>query len=1083
MSNTKVYWQGLDALHNTPEHQEAVQNEFAEDLPVQDFLGNENLGKSSTQRRDFLKFMGFSLGAATLAACETPVNKAVPYLNKPENITPGVPNYFASTYYDGHDFAPIMVKTREGRPIHIAANKAVEITEGGINARINSSVLSLYDSERASGPMKAGEASDWATVDGEISAELESIAAAGGAIKILSTSIFSPTEKKAIAEFAAKYGNVDVVEYDAISYSAMLDANEATFGKRAMPGLRFDKADVVVSVGADFLGGWFNSPVNTVQYAKRRDPNGKMNKHYQFETNMSLAGAKADVRTTIKPSEYGKVLLGLYKELGGSVSAPSGSYDDAVKAAASALKGAKGKSLVVCGSNNVADQTVCNAINAILGNVGTTVNMDKAWLTKAGSDTKVKALVADMNAGKVDALMIAGCNPSYSMADADAFNAGLAKVGLTVSFAMSMDETATNCKYLCPTNHNLESWGDYMPVQGVLTTCQPTIQPLYDTRQHQESLLKWAGIEDDYYTYLKANWEADMFNAMGGAELSGNKFFNTALFNGMATGAAVQVAEVEAPAAEGEEVAEEAPAMDVSAAASEIAGRTGGTWELNLYEKAGIGDGSQANNPWLQELPDPISRVTWDNYVTMSIADMKEMGLSRLERGDYMADMVDVTANGKTVTLPVYVSPGQAKGTIGIALGYGRTAAGKAGNGVGQNAFGLATGTELAAYDVTVSGATGEKYEIGAIQTHNTLMGREGIVKEATLEEYGHDKKAGNPDVLLYVSSGDPDAKKHDDHGHGHDAHGDDHGHGHDDHAHEEAGHDDHGDDHGGSHGAMLPTKKVDLWHKQPVEDVGHRWGMTIDLNTCTGCGACVTACTSENNVPVVGKEEMRRSRDMHWLRIDRYYSSDMTQEVADEQGISAIDKFTLMEEAADQPQVSFQPVMCQHCNHAPCETVCPVAATNHSQEGLNQMAYNRCIGTRYCANNCPYKVRRFNWFQYHGGSKDFSNNPANDPMARMVLNPDVVVRDRGVMEKCSFCVQRIQSVKLKSKKEGHKVMDVDMQSACSEACPTHAISFGDLNDKESYVHNGMNEERSYNLLEEVGVQPNVYYKTLIRNV
>ena len=494
MSNTKVYWQGLDALHNTPEHQEAVQNEFPENLPVEEFLGNDDLGKSSAQRRDFLKFMGFSLGAATLAACETPVNKAVPYLNKPENITPGVPNYFASTYYDGHDFAPIMVKTREGRPIHISANKAVELTGGGINARINSSVLSLYDSERAAGPMKAGEASDWGSIDREITSELESIAADGGAIRILSSSIFSPTERKAISEFAGKYGNVEVVEYDAVSYSAMLDANEATYGKRAMPNLRFDKADVVVGVGADFLNGWFNSPVNTVQYAKRRDPNGKMSKHFQFETNMSLSGAKADVRTAIKPSEIGKVLLAIYKELGGSVSAPSGNYNDAVKAAAEALKGAKGKSLVVCGSNNVADQTVCNAINGILGNVGNTVNMDEAWRTKNGSDIKVSALVADMNAGKIDALFIAGSNPSYTMADADAFNAGLAKVGLTVSFALSMDETATNCKYLCPSNHNLESWGDYMPVQGVITTCQPTIQPLYDTRQHQESLLKWAGI-------------------------------------------------------------------------------------------------------------------------------------------------------------------------------------------------------------------------------------------------------------------------------------------------------------------------------------------------------------------------------------------------------------------------------------------------------------------------------------------------------------------------------------------------------------------------------------------------------------
>ena len=1080
MSKTKVYWQGLDALHNTAEHQEAVQNEFPENLPSDEFLGDENLGKSSTQRRDFLKFMGFSLGAATLAACETPVNRSVPYLNKPENITPGVPNYFASTFYDGHDFCPIMVKTREGRPIHIAANKAVAFTGGGINPRVNSSVLSLYDSNRAEGPIKAGEASNWATVDSEISSELEIIAAAGGAIRILSSTVISPTEKKAIAEFKAKYGNVEVVSYDTVSYSATLDANEATFGKRIMPDLRFDKADVIVSVGADFLNGWFNSTVNTVRYAKRRNPNGKMSKHYQFEAIMSLAGSKADVRTTIKPSEYGKVLLALYKELGGSVSAPAGDYDAAVKSAASDLKGAKGKSIVICGSNNVADQTIANAINDILGNVGSTVNLQGGWMTKDGSDAKVNALIDDMNAGSVDALFIAGCNPSYSSARAEDFNAGLAQVRLTVSFATSMDETAAGCKYLCPTNHYLESWGDAMPVDGQLTTCQPVIQPLYNSRQHQESLLKWSGNDSDYYTYLKENWSASMFTAMGGAELSANKFFNTTLFNGMAAGSAPEVIE-EVAAEEAVALNGETTAMDVSSAASEISGRSGGAWELQLYEKASMGTGDQANNPWLQELPDPLSRVTWDNYVTMSIADMKDMELSRLERGDCEANVVQVTANGKTLELPVYLSPGQKRGTIGIALGYGRTAAGKCGDGIGQNAFALATGTELSVYDISMSVVNDEdgdpaKYEIGATQTHHTMMGREGIVKEATLEEYGHDKKAGNPDYLLYVSSG-VEKKEEAEHGHGHDDHG------HDEHGHDEHGHDGHAEEgHGESHGAMLPSKEVNLWADHPVENVGHRWGMTIDMNTCTGCGSCVTACHSENNVPVVGKEEVRKSRDMHWLRIDRYYSSDMTEEFAEENGVSAIDKFTAMEEAADLPQVSFQPVMCQHCNHAPCETVCPVAATTHSNEGLNQMTYNRCIGTRYCANNCPYKVRRFNWFQYHGGSLEFGTNPANDPMARMVLNPDVVVRDRGVMEKCSFCVQRIQAGKLKSKKEGHKVNSVDVESACAEACPTNAISFGDLNDNESGVHQGMNEERSYNLLEEVGVQPNVYYKTLIRN-
>jgi molybdopterin-containing oxidoreductase family iron-sulfur binding subunit len=400
-------------------------------------------------------------------------------------------------------------------------------------------------------------------------------------------------------------------------------------------------------------------------------------------------------------------------------------------------------------------------------------------------------------------------------------------------------------------------------------------------------------------------------------------------------------------------------------------------------------------------------------------------------------------------------------------VGYGRTAAGKCGNDVGVNAFTLANGG-FAVGAITVTKAEGE-YEIAQLQSHHTLMGRDSILQETTLEEYKKDPKSGNPDVLLYVSSAGS-GHKEGAHSDAHGGHGDDHGH--------EEGHGEEG--HGNS--SMLPTPEVNLWDDHAIEQ-GHRWGMSVDLNKCIGCGACVTGCGAENNVPVVGKEEVRRGRDMHWLRIDRYYSSDMTEEKAEAEGIGAIDKFTLMEEAAEAPQVAFQPVMCQHCNHAPCETVCPVAATTHSDEGLNQMTYNRCIGTRYCANNCPYKVRRFNWFQYHNGSEDFSKNPANDDLGRMVLNPDVVVRDRGVMEKCSFCVQGIQAAKLKAKKEGRKVADAEVQSACAEACPTNAIVFGDLNDKASWVAANAKDERSYHLLEAVGVQPNVYYMTKVRNV
>ncbi|MFT5018883.1 MAG: MoCo/4Fe-4S cofactor protein with predicted Tat translocation signal [Polaribacter sp.] len=1066
MSKTKKYWTGLDQLHNTPEFQERAANEFAPEATAEHLLESDNLDEGKTKRRDFLKFLGFSVGAATLAACETPVVKSIPYLNKPEEITPGIPNYYASTFFDGTDYASILVKTREGRPIKIVGNKKSKLTSGAINSRINSSVLSLYDSARAAGPMKGGEATDWTTVDAEVGAALAKLGEAGGSIVILTETIISPSTKKAVAEFATKYGEgVKHVTYDAISASGMLEANEACFGVKALPSYDFAAADVVVSFGADFIAGFPNGAANAVGYGKMRSPKGgKMSRHFQFESNMSLAGSNADVRVAIKPSESAAAVISLYNKVasatGGNVlSGGTSEYDATILKAANELVAAKGKGIVLSNSNDAGVQTVVNAINNLLGNYGSTLNMANPLYIKGGVDAEMDQLVADMKGGKVGALLIHGVNPSYSYRNAADFNAGLAKVGLTVSFADRLDETAAGVTYLAPDSHYLESWNDSEPQLGSYSLTQPTIQPLFDTRQFQETLLKWAGNDSDYFSYIKANW-AGIHTSSPDAGLLFSDFFNTALFNGVFESGTVS----ETPVFVG----------DVAAAAGRIKKVAAGDFELELYIKAGMGDGSQANNPWLQELPDPISRVTWDNYITMSPKQMQEMEFSRLERGDFMADVAELTVNGVTIKVPVYPSPGQKYGTVGLAVGYGRTAAGKCGDEVGVNAYPLASGSFSVGAVSSIEMAFDEdgeplEYEIAQTQSHHTLMGRDSILKETTLVEYNQDPKAGNPDLMLYVSSA------------GGSGHGDDHGDSH--------GEEGHGDGHGSEGAAeeehaspFLPASEVNLWDDHAIGN-GHRWGMTVDLNTCIGCGACVTACSSENNVPVVGKEEVRRGRDMHWLRIDRYYSSDMTEEKATEEGVGTIDKFTLMETAAEAPQVAYQPLMCQHCNHAPCETVCPVAATTHSNEGLNMMTYNRCIGTRYCANNCPYKVRRFNWFQYHNGSQDFSTNPANDDLGRMVLNPDVVVRDRGVMEKCSFCVQGIQAAKLKAKKAGRKVADDEVQSACAEACPTNAIVFGDLNDKESWVAAISKDERSYHLLEEVGVQPNVFYMTKVRNV
>jgi MoCo/4Fe-4S cofactor protein with predicted Tat translocation signal len=1057
MSGTKIYWKGLDELHNTPEFQEAAANEFAPSATADILSEGNDSSESGTKRRDFLKFMGFSVGAATLAACETPVIRSVPYLNKPEEIFPGVPNWYASTYFDGVDFASVLVKTREGRPIKVVGNKKSSVSLGGVNARVNSSVLSLYDSGRAKGPMKGGEEASWNDVDREVIVGLKKAAADGKQIVLLTETIISPSTKKAVADFIQAFGEgVKHVTFDALSYSGVLAANEESFGVRALADYHFDKAEVVVSFGADFLSAAPNAAANAARYAVMRQPkNGKMSRHFQFEANMSLTGSNADVRVAQKPSESVASLVALYNKVAAATggSTVSGGSDSAeVSKAAAELISAKGKGIVISDSNNKSEQVLVNAINALLGNIGTTIDLSNPLLVRQGNDADMAALVADMNAGKVGALLIHGVNPSYAYFEAEKFNSGLAKVALTVSFADRLDETAVNVGLLAPDHHYLESWNDAEPKAGHYSLSQPAIHPLFKTRQWQESLLKWSGVDVDFYTFIRENWNTSIYSSSINPIFS--NFFNTALFEGVFESGAKEVAPI--------------PFVgDVTAAASSLP-KYSGEFELQLYVKAGAGDGAQANNPWLQELPDPVSRVTWDNYLTMSPAQMKEMGFSRLERGDFMADVAELTVNGLTIKAPVYPSPGQKYGTVGLAVGYGRTAAGKCGNGVGVNAFPLAKGGSFAQGGVTVT-KTSEKYEIAQLQSHHTLMGRESIVKETTFAEYQKNAAAGNPRVEFYLASAPSAARKKaaKENGHGHDAHaGHAHGEG------ESHGHEDY----------KVGAAEANLWDSHGITS-GHRWGMAIDLNKCIGCGACVTACGAENNVPVVGKEEIRRGRDMHWLRIDRYYTSDMTEDKAHAEGIGAIDKFTAMEAAADAPRVAYQPVMCQHCNHAPCETVCPVAATTHSDEGLNQMTYNRCIGTRYCANNCPYKVRRFNWFQYHNGSKDFSNNPANSDLGRMVLNPDVVVRDRGVMEKCSFCVQGIQAAKLKAKKAGRKVLDEEVQSACAEACPTHAIAFGDLNDTESNVASKAKDERSYHLLEEVGVQPNVYYMTKVRNL
>lgn len=1061
MGMNKKYWTGLDELHNTPAFQEAISNEFNNTERVEDFLSNEKLKETNTGRRDFLKFMGFSVAAATLAACETPVVKSIPYVVKPEEITPGIANYYASTYYDGNDYGNILVKTREGRPIFIKGNRDLGIAKGSIGSRVNASVIGLYDGARLKGPKKGGNDTDWNTLDADVKAALSG----ANNIRIVSNTIISPSTQRAIHEFSNKFaGKVKHVQYDTVSYSGITKANQASFGKAVIPNYDFAKAEVVVSIAADFLGTWITPAIYQIGYGEARDvDSGKMSKHYHFESVMSLTGSNSDERLPIKPSQEGHVAAAIYAALTGGNEKVEGVNEKVFAQLVSDLKAASGKSLVVAGSNDPNVQIIVNAINQALGNYGTTIDIGNPVTFFRGSDDQMHALVEEMNAGTVDALIIYGTNPAYSWYNAEKFISGLGKVKTSICFNGFADETASRCTYMAPDHHYLESWNDYSPFGGRIDLAQPTISPLYNTRQAQESFLRWADNNSAYYDFIRQTHNSNYTVAL----MNTDSNWNMAVHNG--TFSAV----VAAPAAN----APAAPAVQVSDALNAVRAVKSGQWELALYQKVTMGAGNHANNPYLQETPDPITKSTWDNYITMSPLDAEELGYN-IHLGQQSAATVGkVLVNGKEIELPVFPAPGQKRGTIGIALGYGRGAGNEEiGNAayqvgqhgehalvdekrvpVGKNAFGLASQVNgnpvYAAYSVTVEN-TGVEYFIATTQMHNTVMGRDSVVKETTLKTFlaEKDKKKGTASFNIM-----PALVVHED------VNGD------------------------GAINALdkKPTKEIDLWQAHPVEGVGHRWGLTIDLSSCLGCGACITACHTENNVPVVGKEEVLKHRDMHWLRIDRYFSSDFAtvEETSEAKGIGTIAAYRDMENAAENPRTVHMPMMCQHCNHAPCETVCPVAATVHSNEGLNNMAYNRCIGTRYCANNCPYKVRRFNWFNYVTNEKFMNFNPSQGEMTRMVLNPDVTVRTRGVMEKCSMCQQRIQEGKLEAKKAGVPVPDGSILTACAEACPSNAIVFGDLNDKNSLNARRSENVRSYHALEEVGIQPNVFYMTKVRNI
>lgn len=1064
----KEVWIGVEHLENDPNFLESIQKEFNDD---NNLLAKEEALEVKSNRRDFLKFLGFSVSAATVAAsCDIPVKRAIPYVTKPDEIVPGVATYYASSFVNGGDYCPVLVKTREGRPIKIEGNVLSGVTKGGTSARAQASVLSLYDTNRYQSPMKktgdSWEKTSWENLDKEVGGKLSA-----GSVRVLTNTIISPTAHSALTEFLNAYPGSSVVTYDAVSSSALLQANQASFGLRVVPNYKFDQAKVIVSLGADFLGTWISPIEYARQYTTNRKIDAKnptMSRHIQVESAMTLTGSNADNRILVKPSEMGQAIVALYNAVAGKAGGQTVSGGDceasaALSKVASELWANRGKSLVVSGSNNTGEQILVNAINNMLGNYGQTISFANASHQRQGDDTSVKDLIEDMNTGKVTTLIVWGANPSFDLPDADVFYAGLAKVNTKISFAFSPNETSALCDYIAPTHHYLESWGDAEPKAGHYSLVQPTISPLFDTRQGEETLLRWAksvnidaNADQPYYEYLNANWQSNMFRRQNNYATF-QAFWDSALHDGVF------------------EIKEDEPAYEfaasISAAASKVSKPSSGL-EISFLETVNVGDGNYADNPWLQEMPDPISRCVWGNYLAIPIEFDGERHFdgagqfAGLNQDEYYksADQVDVTIGGVTQTITCVRQFGQKKETVSMALGYGRTVSGDCGIGIGHNVYPWLSrdadgNVQYYAAGVEVNTNTGKDDEFACVQYHHTMgvtgkvNGSDDVlnVDEVALMRVGKGFQGSLVERSVIERSNLKDLEKY--------LYSD-------------------GDNGREREGLVVRREHHEYLNQQtlyPYSEFvaekysqGHHWGLHIDLNSCTGCGACQVACVAENNVPVVGKHEVYRHHEMTWLRIDRYFFGDY-----------------------ENPNVVYQPMMCQHCDNAPCENVCPVSATNHSSEGLNQMAYNRCIGTRYCANNCPYKVRRFNWLDYNTAdlfpANEVSLNGESVPfgadnLTRMVLNPDVTVRVRGVMEKCSFCVQRIQEGKLTAKREGRALRDGEVKSACQTACPTGAITFGDTNMKGSAIDQKFNDPLNYIVLEEVNTRPSVQYTTKVIN-
>jgi MoCo/4Fe-4S cofactor protein with predicted Tat translocation signal len=1063
----KAYWRSLEELAESEQFYEALHREFPENASE----WNDPVG-----RRRFMRLMGASLALAGLTACtKQPPEYFAPYAKQPEEITLGRPLFFATAMPFAGSSIGLLGESHEGRPTKIEGNKDHPASLGATDLFAQASVLDLYDPDRLQTITYITDPATWSDFLNAVRATVTQQRApeiGGTGLRILSEVVTSPTLTYQIKSLLAELPNAKWHQYEPAASDSVREGSRLAFGQYTNAVYRFDKADVVVSLDADFLSCGAASVRYAHDYAERRRLNEEkrdMNRLYTVESSMTLTGSMADHRLAVKPSEVESIARVLAAKLGvaGAGSATT-SHDAWVNAVANDLRGKRGASLVIAGDTQPpVVHALAHAINQALGNAGSTVlYTEPIEGNPVDCNASLRELAADMDAGRVDTLLILGGNPVFTAPVDLGFGDKLRdKVRLRIHLTSHVNETAELCQWQINEAHYLESWSDARTFDGTAAIIQPLIAPLYNGKTAHEVVaafssqpdrrsfdivrdywMRWtaAGGQEPPITATRA--AAPATQAAAGGASPAQDVANRAAANAQAGQASATPAAPAAPAPPAVDaqrfeaawrkwlhdgvVPNSAAKPRTVAAGANLPAPTSqpsSDYEVVFKPDPTVYDGRFANNGWLQELPKPISKLTWDNAVYLSPQTAVALGIGKEKGGighndtgwtggDFYADMIELTVNGRTLVMPAWIQPGHPDGTFTVFYGYGRTRVGRVGEGTGFNAYVLRTSdAPMFATGVKVR-KTGDTYRLAATQLHHMVdasgVGKENdleprdIIRSGTLDEWKQNPSLNRKEY---------EAKQ--------------------------PGHQ------GGKQ--ALEGERPTLYPEYEYAK-GYRWSMSIDINSCIGCSACVVACNAENNIPVVGKEQVMRSREMHWLRVDSYYRGDEVN-----------------------PETYYQPLPCQQCEKAPCEVVCPVGATVHSAEGLNDMVYNRCVGTRYCSNNCPYKVRRFNFLLY----QDFYTEPL-----KLLRNPEVSVRSRGVMEKCTYCVQRIQRAKIDSEREGRRVRDGEIQTACAQACPTQAIVFGDMNDPDSRVAKLKAQERNYELLAELGTQPRTTYLGAVKN-